>query len=332
MEKRALGQFYTTVNPFDHPAFRQWAKNARLPQITVLEPFAGADHLIQMLRSLDLCTHAASYDIQPGASHVIQQDVLKEFPKNFSAIVTNPPYLAKNAAKRQGLPFPATTLEDLYEVCLEQCLQHAPYVAAIIPEAFLTKGRFLERLDSSVRLAQQMFDDTDHPVCLALWGPDLGAQTIWEGSLRLGSLSELSHLAPKGAPDPGFVFNVPNGPIGLSGVDNTKGPSIAFHEGHLIPSEEIKHSSRAKTRIGGIKALEHEVLRKAVIDAANEKMFFYRENTKDVLLTPFKGRRADGRYRRRLDFAQARKLLQEAWQETLDRPEFAPIFKEIAAS
>ena len=43
--KRERGQFYTTSNPFTHPAFRKWADMAGLPEERVLEPFAGCGGL-----------------------------------------------------------------------------------------------------------------------------------------------------------------------------------------------------------------------------------------------------------------------------------------------
>ena len=52
VHQRAHGQFYTHGNPFRHPAFRKWAKRANLPNVRVLEPFAGANSLIRHLESL----------------------------------------------------------------------------------------------------------------------------------------------------------------------------------------------------------------------------------------------------------------------------------------
>ena len=43
--------------------------------------------------------------------------------------------------------------------------------------------------------------------------------------------------------------------------------------------------------------------------AANQLLETYRTQTHDVLMTSFKGLRQDGKYRRRLDYATARALL-----------------------
>ena len=48
------------------------------------------------------------------------------------------------------------------------------------------------------------------------------------------------------------------------------------------------------------------------IAEANTILNKLREDTEDVLLTAFKGTRNDGRFRRRLDFANARRILSHA--------------------
>jgi hypothetical protein len=62
------------------------------------------------------------------------------------------------------------TENDLYEFALKKCLENSNYVVAIIPESFITTDKFKSRLDCVISLAyDDMFSDTDHPVCLALF-------------------------------------------------------------------------------------------------------------------------------------------------------------------
>jgi len=46
-----------------------------------------------------------------------------------------------------------------------------------------------------------------------------------------------------------------------------------------------------------------------MIKKLNKKISTFRESTNDIFLTPFKGIRKDGRYRRRMDFALARDFI-----------------------
>ncbi len=56
-----------------------------------------------------------------------------------------------------------------------------------------------------------------------------------------------------------------------------------------------------------------------LLKCANEALDDYRLRTHDTLMTPFKGLRQDGRYRRRLDFAAARHLLDRCVQAIKSR-------------
>lgn len=310
--KRALGQYYTTGNPFGHPAFLAWAKSAGLPGATVMEPFAGGNSLIRMLEEQRLCSAYASYDIAPGAPDVVARDSLASFPTGYQVVVTNPPYLAKNSAKRRGLAFPDTGYDDLYKHALAITLDHTPWVAAIVPDSLFTSGLFLDRAMDYVSLPQSMFADTEHPVCLALFGPAprAGGPRLWVGTRDVGTMEEVKARMPWDHTPHPWRFNDPQGPIGLVAIDNQQGPSIRFVQGATIPSGEIKHSSRSLTRIGAGFLADSRI--PPLLDAANAVLDAMRAQTHDVLMTSFKGTRKDGFYRRRLDFATTRHILNTA--------------------
>lgn len=318
--KRLRGQFFTTTNPFNADPFHKWFKSIpAVKELVLLEPFAGANNIVGMLRDLGYGNAWACFDIEPvntddNATGIVvqQRDTLQCYPEGYEVAITNPPYLAKNSATRRGLPFPSSKHDDLYKVSLEVMLEFTPYVAAIIPESFLTQGLFHNRLHAVISLTCKMFEDTEVPVCLALFVPEdtksekLDFQVYAENRL-LGTYSSLKkHLTRFDGEGVAWRFNDPSGCIGLYAVDGQKGASIRFLPGDEIAASEVKETSRSVTRIGGdVPATAVP----AILKEANRLLQARRENTKDTFMTAFKGLRQDGRYRRRLDFAQARELL-----------------------
>lgn len=318
--KRLHGQFFTTTNPFNVDPFHKWLK--AIPEregLVFLEPFAGANNIVCMLQDLGYPNAWTCFDIDPAdpeenASGVVVQrrDTLADYPAGYEVAITNPPYLARNSATRRGLPFPETTYDDLYKHAVAVMLENTPYVAAIIPESFLTQGLFHERLSAVISLTCKMFEDTEVPVCLALFVPETSKQgsldfSVYAENRFLGSYSQLQNKLERFEGDGlDLRFNDPQGPIGLHAIDGQKGPSIRFVAGSEIDSNSVKHSSRSITRIGC--SLPSASL-KRVIKRANGLLDARRNATKDAFMTAFKGLRQDGRYRRRLDFAQARELI-----------------------
>jgi hypothetical protein len=312
------GQFFTQTNPFTLKPFLDWFKN--IPNIKskkFIEPFAGANNLVRMMAEVgypDLSW--GCYDLEPKNPDVIQNDSINNFPKGYDICITNPPYLAKNSAKRMKLDYPKTHYDDLYKLSLEQCIKNCEYVAAIIPESFITSGLFLDTLQVVISLNFTMFDDTDCPVCLALFSKhdtEKDDFDMWVGTEYVGKYQELkTHMPDHDNKSIKVKFNDPQGILGLSGVDNTKSASIKFIPGSNIPSSEIKVSSRALTRISFDKdttKLINGFGMDQFIKELNKEIKKFRSKTKDVFMTSFKGLREDGYYRRRFDFAIAKKVI-----------------------
>ena len=64
--KKQNGIYYTNVSsPFAHSQFVDWAKKIWIHKQVVLEPFAGANHIINALQKINLCNEFASFDISP---------------------------------------------------------------------------------------------------------------------------------------------------------------------------------------------------------------------------------------------------------------------------
>jgi hypothetical protein len=348
MNKKRHGQFFTHENPFILDIFREWfaflPKNAKF-----LEPFAGANNIVKMIDETFGAQNWTSFDIEPPAENfaknpVLQKNTLSEMPSGFDAIITNPPYLAKNSATRSGIAWnPENKFDDLYKFSLQKMLEKYNFVAVIIPESFITSGQFREKLFATISLTQTMFSDTEVPVCLAMFIP-----TELKISRRLNDddffvfrmndlLGRISAIDKKfretfSRNDLKIQFNDSNGEIGLFGVDNTKKASIRFLDGREIDPRRIKQTSRAITRISiSIKLTSNQ--KKRIIDRANYLLNLYRKETDDILMTSFKGLRADGKYRRRLDYNSAALILNVAIKDCipeLDRSEL-PILKLAAA-
>lgn len=321
-DKTKNGQFFTMVSPFNNDPFKNWVES--IPDTTIfVEPFAGANNLVRMFTAEFGPRTWECYDIEPQDPAVIQRDTLTNFPRYAQtvAVVTNPPYLAKNIARRSGHDDVAAlcgTYDNLYKMCLDRCLAHADWVAAIIPESFITSKEFRDRLETVISLDRPMFVDTEVPVCLALWTPTSSTSfDVWKGDTRLGSFDDLLAAYPT-ATYPGITFNDPTGSIALLAVDSPSGATIRFAAGNVVDPTEIKHSSRHRTRI----SIDGLPARKVndVIAAANESLRVLRETSHDVSMTAFMGMRADGCYRRRLDFATARALLASACISVLGPP------------
>lgn len=308
--QKQLGKYYTINNPFDLKAFRDWFNNIPdVSSLTILEPFAGSNNIVNLM---GVSNKWECYDILPTTNlapqfQIIKRDTIKNFPKGFEIAITNPPYLAKNSATRNSLVYQGDPYDDLYKKCLEVMLLNVSYVAAIIPESFITAGIFQERLDAVISLTCRMFNDTECPVCLALFSknPSPDFYVFRMDDFLGGYTKDLIWYKPIKTGRWGWKFNEPSGEIGIACVDNTKGPTIKFIHGTDIDSSRIKISSRSLTRISGPKIKDLDFF----LTKCNEYLSWYREHTQDVFLTTFKGLRTDGLYRRRLDFDTARAIM-----------------------
>lgn len=310
-EKRQHGQYFTvpTINIFELEPFQQWfsSKNVNV----IVEPFAGAGDIPKLLELAGFMIDWHLYDIQPQNSQVIERDTISDFPSGYSIAITNPPYLAKNSASRRGLEFPKTNHDDLYKYCLEIMLANCEYVACIIPESFITQNLYQDRLSCVISLTTEMFSDTECPTCLALFDKESSADfRIFNMNEFVGMFSDLKLKIQQPLKLKSMVFNDPDGEVGLLGVDGTAHSTIQFIHGSEIAPDDIKSTSRAITRIrvDGVKNLD------VFLQVANEILTLERTDTHDVFMTAFKGLRKDGKFRRRLDFKSAKRILSVAFE------------------
>ena len=322
--KREFGQYFTVENPFSHPLFREWMTLSGIKdEDTILEPFAGANNILKLMDESGYHNQWKCYDIDPPILNafpkyeVEYRDTIKDFPIGYKVCVTNCPYLGKSSARRRKIEY-TWDEDDLYKVCLNRMLDNCEYVAAIIPESFITAKIHEDRLWGVISLTCRMFSDTDCPVCLAMFTPKGSEETkIFSNEDYLGTLEELSDIDLTGDTKyHQWVFNDKDGTVGVKTVDNQKENDCKFFDGDRIDPNDIKISSRAFTRISG---LPSEVNKEEFFSICNEILEDYRAKTKDVLMTSFKGLRKDGKYRRRLDFRTVRCILNRALKTIDDK-------------
>ncbi len=305
-KKREIGQYYTNTNPFTLKPFITWADKISLKDKIVLEPFAGDNNLINFLNDINILKDYKSFDISPSNNSIKKKDTIKNFPKGFEVTITNPPWLARNSAKRRGINFPKTKYSDIYLHCLDLMLKNCKYVGVLIPASFLQTKFPKERLDTFILLHDKnIFNDTDNPVALALFGENETQDTkIFYDNKSIGNLKSLKELIPSLNKEVKINFNDPNGELGFIAFDNTKEASIKFFNGKNDKTL-IKNSSRMITRIG----LEGNHNIKELVKLLNQDIDIFRKKTKDVFLTPFKGLRDDRLYRRRMNYSLARRFI-----------------------
>lgn len=316
-------QHYTLTSPFKHTAFEQWlntVNNVAGVNSNIVEPFAGSNRLVAMLPQLQ--DRFVSYDLEPEATEpncisltpIIQNDSIANFPTGFKVCITNPPYLAKNKATKQKIDIDPN-YADLYLHALSLMLKNCDFVAAIIPASFLTNGQLLERCGAVVQLPCVMFENTTHPVCLALFYPyylmreDLH---VYEGGVYIGGFNAIKKCSDRYTNKPKFnvvKFSKPYGELILRAVDST----TELVNLRICSSEDNpgKQSDRSIVRV----SLPERINLEDVCKRFNMLVSEWRNTTQDTLMTPFMGVRKDGRFRRRLDMKTAKLFINRVYAE-----------------
>ncbi|QYC31207.1 hypothetical protein HGD80_01170 [Paulownia witches'-broom phytoplasma] len=243
-------------------------------------------------------------------------------------ISTNPPYLAKNSCYRKKYTqtykdyFKTSNFDDLYLLALSKMISTNQPGFAIVPETFINSKFDKTNVNRIIIIEPNPFEDTTVPICIVCFnGTKLEKQIIYKNDDKIGSLQELKKLKIFVKEKSEFLkklrFNDVNGFIALLGVDSTNPEKkIKFiHKNKLKYNiSNIKTSSRAITIVNSeeFKYLDDSKIEKIIINA-NQILNIFRTQTKDVLLSPFKGNNKDNQRRRRLDFHLARNILTKAF-------------------
>jgi hypothetical protein len=318
-DKVSRGSFYTTDEGWLNGPVRGFMNQALLSSASVLDPFAGDGHLLDLVRRE---FGVAIFGLDIAGAKWARNDSLVSIPNSGgSMIVTNPPYLANHSASRKGVSqmvatyFDGSDYDNLYKIALDKCLAVADFVVAVIPETFLLSSFDKSRLQVVSVIEGDLFSDTEAPAVVACFGPAserVDAQ-VFIGEKRIGKLTEILDLR-RGRSRSGIqiVFNDPNGRIGLRAVDaQDVSRRIEFIFGDFeYKRSKVKESSRLMTYLD-VPELSDEELQK-VIAKANVLLTELRAKSCDLVLAPFKGNDKLGNRRRRLDYALARQLINEA--------------------
>ncbi len=316
-DKRSLGQYFTKKDVWLKDNIKEFILKSGCK--VAYDPFAGSGELLKVASELGLKTKGLDIDKNLGWSY---NDSLVRIPHFENAIIiTNPPYLTDYSAKRKKLwnrvkdAFSRTTYDNLYLLALENMLRAQDFVVAIVPETFINTTFPKDKLYSINILEENPFDDTDNPVCVLCFDSvpkSLYDVKIYKNShfaTTFGKLQEkqLHHMNIHK-----LKFNCLTGEIGLRAVDTTNPKrKIEFMKKELLDYDlaGIKHSSRLITIID----VELNYDLDTYIKTCNDLLNKYREDTDDILLSPFKGNMKNGIRRRRLDYKTARAIMEIAF-------------------
>jgi len=317
MKKRVLGQFFTKNGFWLKPHILEFIEStgARV----AFDPFAGGGDMLEAAEFIGF-KKTVGFDIDPTLPWKINDGLLSVPKIENSIVITNPPYLTNYSAKRKGVYekvekyFNSCSYDDIYQLAIEKCFCN-DYGVMIVPETFINSSFIKNRLVSITIIEDQMFNDTENPVCVICFDnkiKPLEQIDFYKNNKRLGSLGRFEKMRRRPVNNISIKFNSPNGQIALRAVDTTNpGKSISFMRPEDIDYDlsTIKHSSRLIT------VIELDVKKESVgkiIDHSNDLLSEFRKQTHDVLLSPFKGNNKNGERRRRLDYLTARAILEDA--------------------
>ena len=114
IKQKNLGQYFTKRSVWLKPQIKEFI--ARVNPSVIVDPFSGQGDLLNVVSELGYNVLGLDIDKSLGCKF---NDSLKSIPKYDGGLVlTNPPYLAKNSAKRQNLNgysyFKNNEFQDLY--------------------------------------------------------------------------------------------------------------------------------------------------------------------------------------------------------------------------
>ncbi len=321
MKKQNLGQFNTKNDVWFRPHIEEFIRNCGCKK--VIDPFAGVGDLFSAINHLDF-DEFIGFDIDSVLEWPINNSLVSIPYYKDTLVLTNPPYLGKNSAKRHNFDsygyFKDNYYVDLYQIALEKVLINYNKAVFVIPETYLLSDIYKEYLKHITVLEDNPFLDTDCPVCVACFDKTDKSFLLHDVDYSIYKNDEYifdndvldTILYNLGNKECDITFNDPDGNIGLRAIDGINpNDRIRF----CLPDElnfdleNIKESSRSITVID---TTSYDMLDYEVIREANKILNKLRKETKDVIFAPFKNNNRLGVRRRRLDFTIARKILNRA--------------------
>ncbi len=320
-KKVKLGQFFTKGNLWLRPHIATFIRDTNCT--IAYDPFAGNGDLLKISEQYGI-HETIGLDIDETLRWKVNDSLLGIPHYDNAVVITNPPYLSNYSASRKkiyesvAVYFENSEYDDLYLIALSKTLETQSFVVAIVPETFINSNfKQKNRLSSVTILENSPFEDTDTPVCVLCFDEKEKSYdeiSVYKNDAYIGKLStfESLRLQPTNAVD--IRFNVKEAWLGLRAVDTTN-PLNKIHfdfKGKFDYNWEdgIKVSSRLLSTIQ-INIPTGD--RCKFIEECNAILAEIREETQDVILSPFKGNMKNGVRRRRLDFKTARAIMEKAY-------------------
>jgi hypothetical protein len=217
-----------------------------------------------------------------------------------------------------GHYFANSIYDDIYLIALDKMLDAQDFVVAIIPETFINSSfRRKDKLDSITILEENPFEDTDTPVCVACFDNKTKPREnvlVYKNSHFVSNLFSIESLRLFPQNKVPIVFNDKNGWLALRGVDSTSSKNrIRFDYKEKIKYNWDKGLKVSSRHVSLIKIDVCDTNKDRFIEEVNRILNEIRENSADIILSPFKGNTKEGKRRRRLDFSTARAILEAAY-------------------
>ncbi|MBN4084427.1 Eco57I restriction-modification methylase domain-containing protein [Mycoplasma sp. CSL10166] len=316
-----LGQFFTKRNVWLKPQVLEFINYSKMN--IIYDPFAGSGDLFNAFKK-GFFKSEVGLDIDKDLKWKYNDSLINIPHIDDAIIITNPPYIKKHSAKRNGIDlkkyFNSTNYDDIYLLALEKMINAQKFVVAIVPESFINSNfKDKNKLYSITILEENPFFDTETPVCVVCFDgieKPLSKIKIYKNEEYIDNLEKIySHSLPT-LKKINVKFNDKKGWLALKAIDGTKENSkIKFDLKENIEYDwenKIKTSSRHITLIN--LSIQNS-MKKRFINKINNILDNLRKDTNDIILTPFKGNTKKGERRRRLDFKLARGIIEKAYNE-----------------
>ena len=316
-DKKQLGQYFTKRDVWLKNNIKEFILKSKCT--VAYDPFAGSGDLLSVASELGF-KKTAGLDIDRALGWEYNNSLTKIPHIKDAIIITNPPYLTDYSAKRKHIwkevesMFRLTKYDNLYLLALENMLKAQDFVVAIVPETFINTKFPKDRVYSINVLEENPFDDTENPVSIVCFDNKSKSPydvKVYKNAHFHSTLGDLldKQLTPNNKYK--IKFNCLTGLIALRAVDTTDPKRrIAFMQKDQLDYDlkGIKKSSRLITVID----VKLNTNLESYIELCNKILNKYREDTDDILLSPFKGNMKNGIRRRRLDYKVARAIMEMA--------------------
>lgn len=321
IKKIKYGQFFTKESFWLRPQIEEFIKNTHCK--IAYDPFAGGGDLLKVAKEKLGFQSVFGLDIDESLNWKSNDSLLQIPHIDDAIIITNPPYIAKQSASRKGIDlsiyFAKSHYDDIYLIALDKMLEAQKYIVAIIPESFINSS-FLKKnfINSITILEDNPFEDTENPVCAVCFDGEykkLNKIKIYKNDDLVGDFGDIESIRISPNNDIKITFNTLEGWLGLRAIDSTDDKTFI----HFDYKENFKYDWNSKIKVSSrhyslINIDVPKLKRNEFISECNLILKNIREQSSDILLTPFKGNTKSGIRRRRLDFKLARAIMEVAYK------------------